>query len=397
MNRGLPKDVRWSRSLLAASAAATVMLTGCAGLPKSLPASGPTAKVIEEAGAASPDHGIQLVEITGEVTRAILARRRVDSFSASLGDAQSRGQRAGSGDALEISVWEAPPAMLFGVTNTDPRLLAGTAVVTHLPVQLIDADGTITMPFAGRIQAAGLPPREIEAEIAQKLRGKTNQIQVLARIANNNSANVTIVGEVRNSARVPLTPAGEKLLDVLAAAGGVTQPVGKMTLQVTRGEQTRAMPLASIVRDPRQNVVMQPGDIVTALFQPYAFSVLGAAGRNDEVPFEASGINLAQAIARSGGVNDNRADRRGVFIFRFEDRRTLRWREPVAADEAGRVPVVYQLDLDNAASLLVAQNFPIEDRDVLYISNAPGAELQKFLNMVSTIAAPAIAVRALTR
>ena len=86
-----------------------------------------------------------------------------------------------------------------------------------------------------------------------------------------------------------------------------------------------------------------------------------------------------------------------MFIFRFEDRRTLRWREPVAADEAGRVPVVYQLDLDNAASLLVAQNFPIEDRDVLYISNAPGAELQKFLNMVSTIAAPAIAVRALTR
>ena len=54
----------------------------------------------------------------------------------------------------------------------------------------------------------------------------------------------------------------------------------------------------------------------------------------------------------------------------------------------GKVAVVYQLDLKNPASFFVAQSFPVRDKDVLYISNAPAAELQKFLNLISTIIYP---------
>ena len=383
-------------AIMTATVTACALAGGCA-LPKSLSGSGPTVSAIEQAGQDPDPAAIQLVPITDRVTRSIKARRQVRSFSQALADGVRQGQRVGTGDALEISVWEAPPAMLFGVTNSDPRLLAGTAIVTHLPTQVVDSDGTITVPFAGRIQAAGSTPRAVERRIASRLRGKTNQIQVLVRIAQNSSSNVTVVGEVRNSARVALTPAGERLLDVLAAAGGVTQPVDKMTLQVTRGDRMLSMPLEAIVRDPAQNIIMRPGDIVTALHQPFAFSMLGAAGRNEEVPFEAKGISLAQALARAGGVNDSRADRHGVFVFRFEDAAALDWGRPVARTADGKVPVVYQLALDNPASFLIAQNFPIDHKDVLYISNAPAAELQKFLNIISSIATPVLAVRALTR
>jgi polysaccharide export outer membrane protein len=50
----------------------------------------------------------------------------------------------------------------------------------------------------------------------------------------------------------------------------------------------------------------------------------------------------------------------------------------------GRAPVVYRLDLKNPASLLVAQNFPIRNKDVVYVANAPAAELQKFMNIVTS-------------
>lgn len=370
------------------------LVAGCAGMSGRLPGSGPTAQAI---GEAQREPAILVVPITGETGRAVRSGLHQSSFAASLAGLAPREQRAGAGDTLEMSVWEAPPAMLFGVTATDPRLLAGTAVVTHLPTQVIDSDGTVSVPFAGRIQAAGETPRAIERAIAERLKGKTNQIQVLVRIAGNNSANVTVVGEVRNSSRIPISPAGERLLDVLAAAGGVTQPVGKMTVQITRGSEIQSMALDDIVRDARQNIVMRAGDVIAALHQPYSFSVLGAAGRNEEIPFEANGLSLAQALARSGGVNDNRADRRGVFVFRFEDRAALGRQAPVAATPDNRVPVVYQLELDEPASLLVAQQFPIRDKDVLYISNAPAAELQKFLNIVSSIATPILAVRALAR
>lgn len=387
------------RPVLAVVGLAFAMLGGaCGAIPKSLPAAGPSAQRIEQAAiGAAAESGIQLIAITDSVGRSIQSRRALSTFADPAWNGRSRTLEAGTGDTLEVSLWEAPPAMLFGVTQSDPRLLAGTAIVTHLPPQVVDADGSISVPFAGRVKAAGKTPREIELGIAAMLKRKTNQIQVLVRIAQNASANVTVVGEVRSSARVGLTPKGERLLDVLAAAGGVTQPVGKTTLQVTRGDRVRALPLEQIIRDPGQNILMQPGDVVTALFQPYAFAMLGAAGRNEEVPFEANGISLAQALARSGGLNDVRADRRGVFVFRFEERDAHDWRQPVATTVDGKVPVVYQLDLENPASFLVAQNFPIRDKDVLYVSNAPAAELQKFLNIVSSIATPILAARAITR
>jgi polysaccharide export outer membrane protein len=386
------------RDLRAAAVLVVALLTGaCSSLPRSLPASGPTTEAVERAAASAREQGIQVIPITDAIARSILSRADLGGLAEAMEDSKHRPLQVGGGDTLEVSLWEAPPSVLFGVTHTDPRLLAGTAIVTHLPPQVVDGDGSITVPFAGRIRAAGQTPREIERTIATRLRGKTNQIQVLVRISQNASSNVTVVGEVRNSARVALTPKGERLLDVLAAAGGVTQPLNKITLQVTRGERIRSIALDRIVRDPGQNIVMQPGDVVTALHQPYAFSVLGAAGRNEEIPFEANGITLTQALARSGGVNDNRADRRGVFVFRFENPAVLDLRQPLALTPDGKVPVIYQLDLENPASFLVAQNFPIQHKDVLYVSNAPAAELQKFLNIVSSIATPILAARSLTR
>ena len=137
----------------------------------------------------------------------------------------------------------------------------------------------------------------------------------------------------------------------LAAAGGVRQPVSKVALQLTRGAKFQSMPLEAVIRDPRQNIALKPGDVVTALFQPLSFTALGATGRQDEVPFEAQGISLAQALGRIGGLIDSRSDVRGIFIFRFEPRDNLDWpRQPVATTPDGNVPVVYQLDLSDPRS-----------------------------------------------
>jgi polysaccharide biosynthesis/export protein len=124
--------------------------------------------------------------------------------------------------------------------------------------------------------------------------------------------------------------------------------------------------------------------VITALFQPLSFTVLGATGKNEEVNFEAQGITLAQALARAGGLQDVRADARAVFIFRFEDRKALNWPKPPKVTPEGKVPVIYQVNLKDPANFFMAQNFPVDNKDVLYVSNAPAAEFQKFLNMVAS-------------
>jgi polysaccharide export outer membrane protein len=248
------------------------------------------------------------------------------------------------------------------------------------------------VPFAGSIQAAGRTVQEIAAEVVARLRGKANQPEVMVRRSKNTSAMVTLVGEFSSNLRIPLTPGGERVLDALAAAGGVRQPINKVTLRLTRGGRSVAMPLDMLIQDPLQNVPLRAGDVLTAQFQPLSFTALGATGRNEEIAFEAKGISLAQAMARVGGLQDGRSDAQGVFLFRFERPDALpNWpRQPVATTVDGQVPVVYRLDLRNPASFFAIQGFEMRDKDVLYVSNAPAAELQKFLTLVFSIVYPVI-------
>jgi polysaccharide biosynthesis/export protein len=370
-------------------AASSILVGGCAYIPTSGPS-------VKEVNASAATGAIQVVDVDASVVQQLVTHRKQKLFSESLTPAVESGYRVGAGDVIEVSIWEAPPATLFSNSSIDPRTQASTRAVT-LSDLLVDNEGTIRIPFAGRVQASGQTLGAIEAEIVKRLTGKANQPEVLVRLVKNTSLNATVVGEVNTSVRFPLSPSGEKLLDAIAAAGGVRQSVNKITIQLTRGKDVFAMPLDSIIRDPRQNVPLIRGDVITALYQTNSFTALGATGKNEEVPFEAQGISLAQALGRSGGLQDSRSDARGVFIFRFEPKPALKWAtEPVTtADDL--VPVVYRIDLKNPNSFFVMQGFAINNKDLLYVSNAPAAELQKFLNVVFSLAYPLLNVVQVTK
>ena len=377
------------------------LLTGCSTPSGLLPTAGPSAQQV--AAAAQPQsngrtNAIQVVDVSDVVARQVKASQRRALFSESWGQTRSPGLVVGAGDVLEVSVWEAPPASLFGTAVVDPRTGASAARLTALPEQMVNAAGTINVPFAGSVPAAGRLPQDIEVDITQRLKGKANQPQVLVRVTRNATSNVTVVGEVAQSLRMPLTAKGERLLDALAAAGGVRQPVAKMSLQITRGSQVLALPLDTIIADPLQNIALHPGDVVTAVHQPFSLTALGATGRNEELNFESQGITLAQALGRVGGLQDQRADARGVFVFRFEDAAALLDAGGLSApqEQGAKVPVVYRVDLKDPAMFFVAQDFPMRHKDVVYVSNAPAAELQKFLNIVGSVAGPILTLRAVT-
>jgi polysaccharide export outer membrane protein len=73
-----------------------------------------------------------------------------------------------------------------------------------------------------------------------------------------------------------------------------------------------------------------------------------------------------------------------VFVFRYEPPNVVTSLRPgsVLAASGDAVPVVYRLNILDPASLFVAQTFPIYDRDVIYISNAPLTDAQKVANVI---------------
>lgn len=359
---------------------------GCSTFPAWIPSSGPSRGQVVDVPTSQPESLIQVVDVTDPLTRRLMVSQKRVLFSETIGTTPAKTYTVGLGDVIEVSIWEAPPAALFGTTVVDSRGAISTSRVTTFPEQMVSSEGHISIPFAGAIAVNGKTPQQVEYEVARRLKDKANQPQVLVRVIRNATSNVTIVGEVATSIRMPLTAKGERLLDALAASGGVRQPVGKMSLQITRGEIVQTLPLDSIIQDPKQNIVLQPGDVITALHQPLSFTSLGATGKNEEVFFETQGINLAQALARVGGLQDARSDAKGVFIFRFEEPLVLgsAAENPQLTPE-GKVPVIYRVDLKDPRTFFVAQGFPIRNKDVMYVSNAPAAELQKFLNIVTSV------------
>ena len=388
MIKEVRQSLRWMGSI-ALVAVAAGSLGGCAF--ESAP--GPYANKLSNPKTDLMQKGIKFVPLDSQSLQRVLDTSASNSFAEAFGSDVPTASLLGKGDLVSFTIWEAPPATLFSGTSGSGLAMASSAASgVSFPEQIVNSAGNITVPFVGEVRADGRTALQVAQDIKVKLRGKANQPQIVVRLVGNAAANATIVGEVQNSARVQLTPHGERLLDAIAAAGGVKHPLTKMTLQITRGDDVRSMPLADVVADPKQNVILQPGDVVTALFQPYSFTALGATGKNEEVSFEATGITLSQALGRSGGLIDNRADPKGVFIFRYEQQ-SEKSNAIGQTDDGGSsnelVPVIYQVNLKDPASFFLAQRFPIHNKDIIYVSNAGIVDLQRFASIVGSFIGPA--------
>src|SRR3974390_2230945 len=257
-------------------ALSTLLFAGCSTFISTI---GPSRRAIESAGDKRSLPPIEVVDVNEEVTQRLVAQRSRHLFSEVLSSRPDQLQPIGAGDFLAISIWEATPATLFGSVAVSSTGLPTPSQATELPEQPADGECAVLVPFAGRIPAAGKTLPDIAAEIKRRLVNKANQPEVLVLLTRNLSSTVTVVGEVTVSTRVPITAAHERLLDALAVAAGVKQPVSKTTIQITRGESVYALPLETIIQDPRQNVPLQAGDVITAMYQPLSFTALGASGK----------------------------------------------------------------------------------------------------------------------
>ncbi|MEQ8373917.1 MAG: polysaccharide export protein, partial [Roseibium aggregatum] len=88
-----------------------------------------------------------------------------------------------------------------------------------------------------------------------------------------------------------------------------------------------------------------------------------------------------------GGLRDDRADANGVFLFRFEDAALVRKLKPLLADKltGQSVPLVYKLSLRDPKGFFMSQKFEMRDKDILFVSNHPTAELGKFLQIIAPL------------
>jgi polysaccharide biosynthesis/export protein len=266
---------------------------------------------------------------------------------------------------------------------------------TRVPNQPVGPDGAISVPYAGRIVVAGRTPSEVERKIEQLLGPKALDPQVLVAVRRSVANSVSVAGEAIRGRRVPLSGGGERLLQVIAAAGGARAPVHDTFVRLSRGGVTATLPLAKLVSDPAQDIFAAPGDVLTLVRRPQTFTVFGAVGRNavganSAITFTSDRLSLAEALAKAGGLLDERADARAVFLFRYEPESVVRaLGQPIASGaHDGHSPVVYRLDLKEAKSYLLAKQFPVRDKDMIFVANAKVVPLYYFFQALGQLTGP---------
>jgi polysaccharide biosynthesis/export protein len=362
------------------------LVAGCSALPHA----GPTARDVR--GQEFEDNQLRfaLVDIDDNVV-TVQTGAPPESFSARFKKYGRPPQpKIGVGDTVVVSIWEAAGGGLFGASATD-AISPGSRNVT-IPEQVVGRDGMITVPFAGQVPAAGRTPFEVQRTIEHRLGEKAIEPQAIVTVAKSLSNSVTVAGEVVGGARIPLSVKGDRLLDVIAAAGGAKSPVYETFVRLSRGGVTATIPMERLVSNPAENIYAQPDDVLTLVRMPQSFTAFGATGTNALIPFTAERMNLAEALAKAGGLQDQRSDPAGVFLFRYEPAPMVKslGRPVLATGPDGQTPVVYRLDLRNAKSFFLARRFPIEDKDVIYVANADLNELQKFFVLINTLTGPII-------
>jgi polysaccharide export outer membrane protein len=348
-----------------------------------LPSAGPgVSAIVDETESPAPSYDV--IDLDARIADT-LAVSGTESFVSTFGGGSAAPDiRIGVGDTVVVTIYEAASGGLF---SGDAGSLGGASKSVTLPPQPVARNGMISVPYVGQVRAAGMTPAQVQASIEAALRDKAIEPQVIVTVSEGASTFVTVAGDVGSPGRVPLNLGGDRILDIIAASGGTKAPAYDSFVRLTRGSSTVTMSLSRIVEDQSQNVFLRPDDQIYVFTDPRIYTAFGATASNATFPFETDRLTLAEAVGRAGGLLDNRADARGVFVFRYEEPElytaVMDGRNPPVMQTAG-VPVVYKLDLEDPNGYFAAQRFLMRDNDVIYVSNAPATDLEKFLGIIGS-------------
>jgi len=219
----------------------------------------------------------------------------------------------GSQDVLAIAVW-------------DQADLSGKFTV--------ETDGSFTFPLIGRIAAAGLTLRDLEAELRKRLTdGYFKNPQISVTVEQYRSQRIFVIGEVRVPGAYPLT-GDMTLIEALARAGSTTidateeavisrPPAGKVATAPVLPNQDQAAEVIRVnIRDlqsgkPSQNVVLQDGDTI---YVPRAETIYvsGQVKSPGAYPLKSLDTTVLQALSLAGGITDRGSTNR-IKIVRIVD------------------------------------------------------------------------------
>ncbi len=263
-------------------------------------------------------------------------------------------------DILNVTVWGHP----------ELTIPAGEFRAPEAAGNVVSADGKIFYPYVGLIEVAGKTLSEIRALLAKKLSQYVEGLQLDVRVASFRGKRIQVTGQVVGPATLAITDVPMRAQDAIAQARGPTLDADLQRVTLTRNGNVYQLNLQASYEagDSLQNWLLKDGDVlyVPDRRQTNVVIVMGEV-RTPAVRVMQNGrLSLAEALGEQGGLDPISANPGKIYVIRGNY----------------DTPKVYRLDASSPDAFLLAVQFPLAPRDVVYVSTY---ELSRFSRVMAQI------------
>jgi polysaccharide export outer membrane protein len=332
-------------------------------MPPTLPAT------TADNGDVTSDMQIPVKQIDLALIREIRADQKNDAKAQSQLNlfAKPAGYKLGSGDVLQITVWDHPE--LAAAVGQPAQ---NTKTSDAAPGFVVNSEGNIQFPYIDKpIHAAGKRVEEVQREIYTELSKVFVKPQVTVRVASFRAAQVYVDGDVRTPGAQTINDIPMSLTEAVSRAGGFAPTADQSRVTITRNGTAYPVNVAQMMKTGKSpaDIMLQPGDMLHVdARDDNSVYVMGEVTKPQAVsPLRDGTLTLGEALTQAGQINPETSDAKQLFVLR---------------QGTGDAPVMYHLDARSPVSMLLANQFDLQSKDVVYVDNSGLVRANRVLNLL---------------
>jgi polysaccharide export outer membrane protein len=217
---------------------------------------------------------------------------------------------------------------------------------------------------------AGETVDEVQRNIFSRISKVYRNPQVTVRVASFRASQIYMDGEIGRPGSVQINDIAMTLTQAIGRAGGFTANANQSRVTLVRAGVTYAIDFNDLVRAGHtpNEIILEPDDILHVGARDEAgIYLMGEVNKPATImPMRNGKLTLAEAISQAGSFDQNTANAKQLFVIR---------------DLTGAKPEIFHLDATSPVSMVLANQFQLRAKDVVYVDNGALVKFNRVLNL----------------